>query len=116
MFIALMAASLAAQPAVTDVGHAQLVAGNNDAAITVINRQPDSGDDPARLINLGVAYARIGDAARARAMFRAAHTAPERVELETAAGEWVYSRVLARRGLAMLDSGEFARAETLAVK
>lgn len=116
MFMTLIAASIAAQPVAHDVGYAQLVAGNDGAAITVINRQPDRGDDPARLINLGVAYARMGDADRARAMFRAAHTAPERVELETAAGEWVYSRVLARRGLAMLDSGALARVESLALK
>lgn len=116
MFMTLLAASLAAQPVATDVGYAQLLAGDDNAAITVINRQPESDDDPARLINLGVAYARMGDAARARAMFRVAHTAPERVVLETAAGEWVYSRVLARRGLAMLDSGEFAGVETLALK
>lgn len=116
MFTTLIAAAIAAQPAANDVGYAQLVAGQDNAAITVINRQSETADDPARLINLGVAYARMGDTARARAMFRAAHTAPERVELETAAGEWVYSRVLARRGLAMLDSGALAGADTLALK
>lgn len=116
MFMTLLAAALAAQPGSSDFGYAQLVAGDDGEAITVINRQPETEDDPARLINLGVAYARMGDAARARVMFRAAHTAPERVELETAAGEWVYSRVLARRGLAMLVSGELSRVETLALK
>lgn len=116
MFMTLIAASIAAQAPAGDVGYAQLIAGDEDTAITVIIRQSEASDDPARLINLGVAYARKGDAVRARAMFRAAHNAPERVELETAAGEWVYSRVLARRGLAMLDSGEFAKVATLALK
>ena len=115
MFSVMLAAAFAALPAAGEVGYSELVAGQDDAAITVINREPRS-DDPAKLINLGVAYARMGDADRARAMFRAAHTAPERVDLETAAGEWVYSRVLARRALAMLESGEFTRIEMLALK
>jgi len=115
MIIALLAATLASQPAPCEVGYEQLVAGQSDAAITVISHQPET-DDPARLINLGVAYARMGDTERARAMFRAAHGSDERVDLETATGEWVYSRVLARRALAMLDSGEFGRGEMLARK
>lgn len=115
MFTVMFAAALAAQPAPGEIGYSELVAGRDDAAITVINRQPQT-DDPARLINLGVAYARMGDTARARAMFRAAHNAPERVDLETATGDWVYSRVLTRRALAMLDRGDFSRSEMLARK
>jgi hypothetical protein len=115
MIVALLAATLASQPIANEVALDHLMAGQDDAAITVINRQPET-DDPARLINLGVAYARTGDTARARAMFRAAHNAPERVDLETASGEWVYSRVLARRAIAMLDRGEFTRVETLALR
>ena len=115
MFSVMLAAAVTAMPPADAVGYPELVAGRDDAAITVINTQERS-DDPARLINLGVAYARTGDTARARAMFRAAHTSEERVDLETASGEWVYSRVLARRALAMLDSGEFRRVEALALK
>lgn len=115
MFSVMLAAAIAAPPAAGAVGYPELLAGRDDAAITVISRQEVS-DDPAKLINLGVAYARKGDTVRARAMFRAAHNAEERVDLETAAGEWVYSRVLARRGLAMLDNGDFSRAGALALK
>lgn len=115
MFSVLCAAAIAAQPVAADFGYGELVSGQDDAAITVINRRPAT-DDPARLINLGVAYARTGDVARARAMFRAAHTAADRVELETASGDWVYSRVLARRAMEMLDRGEFARIEAFALK
>ena len=115
MFSFMIAAAIAAQPASAEVGYSQLVAGQDGEAITVINRQRQT-DDPAKLINLGVAYARTGDVEQARAMFRAAHNASERVELETAEGEWVYSRVLARRGLAMLASGQFRRTEALALK
>lgn len=112
MIVILLAASLVSPPA-NEVAYDHLMAGQHDEAITVINRQLET-DDPARLINLGVAYARKGDSARARAMFRAAHNADERVDLETAEGEWVYSRVLARRAIAMLDSGEFNRTGLLA--
>lgn len=115
MISLMFAATIAALPPTADVGYPELVAGRDDAAITVINSQ-SATDDPAKLINLGVAYARMGDLPRARAMFRAAHTAPERVDLETASGEWVYSRVLARRALAMLDSGAFSGNEMLARK
>ena len=115
MFSVMLAAAIAAQPATAEVGYPELVAGQDEAAITVINRQATT-DDPAKLINLGVAYARTGDVVRARAMFRAAHTSSERVDLETASGEWVYSRALARRGLAMLDSGELSRTAVLALK
>lgn len=115
MFDLVLAAAVAASPPATGVGYEELSAGQDDAAITVMNAQQET-DDPAKLINLGVAYARRGDTARARAMFRAAHTTPERVELETASGDWVYSRVLARRALAMLDQGGFSRSGTLARK
>lgn len=115
MIIAMLAATLASQVPAQEVALGELMVGQDDAAITVINGQLES-DDPARLINLGVAYARTGDTARARAMFRAAHNSPERVDLETAAGEWVYSRVLARRAIAMLDNGEFSRTEMFARK
>lgn len=115
MFDLVLAAAVAALPPAADVGYQELASGRDDAAITVITQQQET-DDPAKLINLGVAYARQGDVTRARAMFRAAHTAPERVELETAAGDWVYSRVLARRALAMLDNGAFDRSGMLARK
>lgn len=116
MLTILVAAAIAAQPAGSEVGFADMVAGRNDAAITVIERQAAKSADPAQLINLGVAYARLGDLTRARAMFRAAYAAPEPVDLETASGEWVYSRTLARQALAMLDSGRFAGGGVLARK
>ena len=73
-----------------------------------------SDDDPALLINLAVAHARRGDEERARDLFEAAMAHDERAELETIDGRWVDSRVLARKGLAMLARGEFASTASIA--
>lgn len=104
-----------AAPAAVDVAHDQLVAGRDDAAIARINANGAlDREDPARLINLGVAHARQGDVATARAMFAAAARAGEAVYLETAEGDWVEARRLASRALAMLDRGEFAGSSRMA--
>ena len=63
--------------------------------------------DPALLINLGIAHAPQGRTADARTLFEAAEGSEMRYRLETAQGERVDSRWLARRALAMLDRGEF---------
>lgn len=92
-----------------DVAFEELAAGENQAAIREINENEAlDGDDPARLLNLGVAHAREGDVDTARAMFRAAVFSDDRQMLETADGEWVDSRALARQALARLESGEFS--------
>lgn len=91
-----------------DVAFDELAAQSNAAAIARIesNRQLDEAD-PARLINLGIAYARQGEPAAARTLFERAMRSSERLNLETATGDWVDSRALARRALAALDRGEF---------
>jgi cytochrome c-type biogenesis protein CcmH/NrfG len=61
--------------------------------------------DPATLINLGTAYAQLGDKPRAEQAFRSALTSPTRYQLELADGSWDDSRAVARRGLERLDSG-----------
>ncbi len=91
-----------------DVAFEELSEGNNSAAIKRIEQNKElENDDPARLINLGVAHARQGKDMQARAMFTAAARLQDRYQMETAKGDWVDSRVLARRALAMLDRGEF---------
>ena len=75
-----------------------------------------AADDPARLINHGIALARTGNYEAARADFAAAANARDSVELETADGKWVDSRRLARKALAMLDKGEFARYYALSLR
>ena len=116
MIAFLLAASVVSQLPPVEVGYEHLAAGDDAAAIALIESASAPANEPARLINLGIAYARQGDAARARALFEAAHRAPERVELETSTGTWVDSRVLARQALTMLDSGGFGRVGHLARK
>ncbi|MGI8943861.1 MAG: winged helix-turn-helix domain-containing protein [Qipengyuania sp.] len=52
--------------------------------------------------------ARLGDYEEALALFEAVLDSGERVELETASGQWLDSRALERKAIAMLDRGEFA--------
>lgn len=74
-------------------------------------------NDPALLINLGIALAHSGQEADARASFEAALSSGEIMDLETAGGEMTDSRLLARRAIAMLNRGDFrsaARTEQIA--
>ena len=66
--------------------------------------------------NLGIAYAREGQLDHARALFEQAARSEDRVRLETATGEWVDSRWLAIRAIALLDAGEFGGSERLAAR
>jgi len=109
LFASLIAAQAPVQAVAIEVAYDELAAGDAIAAIERIEgSDARDGDHPARLINLGIAYARVGRDAEARAMFQAAERSEERYRLETATGDWVDSRDLARRALAMLDKGEFA--------
>jgi uncharacterized protein YfaS (alpha-2-macroglobulin family) len=114
--IAMLLAAATAQLPPVEAGYAHLSAGRDVAAIALLETRRETAEEPAALINLGIAYARQGDIARARALFKAAERAPDRVELETATGQWVDSRVLARQALAMLDGGMLVRASQLARK
>ena len=121
-----LAATLAAAPlampaaALADPGYADattddglaaepLARGEQVEAIAILERQlADDPNDPALLINLGIAQAQRGNDAAARNRFEAAMTSPEAIDLETANGSLIGSRQLARLALAMLDRGEFA--------
>lgn len=59
--------------------------------------------DPARLINLGTAHARLGDYPKASAAFRRAMYSDMRYDLELADGSVVDSREAARLALAKLN-------------
>ena len=89
-----------------DVAYEQLSSGRVAEAAasleTSLRRDPR---DPATLINLGAAYARLGEGARAEQAFRAAMSSGTRYELELADGTWDDSRAVARRALATLDRG-----------
>ncbi|MCR2833088.1 hypothetical protein [Parerythrobacter lacustris] len=101
----------------SDVAFDELAAEQNRAAIEKLEAAPASGaQDPAKLINLGIAYAREGQLDHARALFEQAARSEDRVRLETATGEWVDSRWLAIRAIALLDAGEFGGSERLAAR
>lgn len=109
MVLAMLAASMApsaaiaehlSEPAKVDVAYEELRAG--DAAAAVRHLEATDGDDPARLINLGSAYARQGRIAEAEGMYRAAIASEQRYRLELADGTWADSREAARLALARL--------------
>lgn len=104
-----VALMLAQGGAALDVASEELIAERNEVAIERIeaNDRLDR-DDPARLINLGIAHAREGRVQEARQMFRKVAGSDAAMRLELTGGEWVDSRDLARRALRMLDRGEFA--------
>ncbi len=111
--IALLVALSAQGPAhaveQVDVAYEQMSSGENQAAIALLETSPElENNDPSRLINLGVAYAREGNIDEAKALFRAALYSEDRQLVETASGEWVDSRVLARRALASLEQRQAA--------
>ena len=89
-----------------EIGYEELIADENAEALAIIERGDVlAHDDPARLINHGVALARTGQLAAAREKFSAVALHRERLELETNSGGWVDSRNLAERALAMIDAG-----------
>lgn len=96
----------------SEVAYASLRVGDDQRAISEIESSPQlEENDPASLINLGVAHARAGNELRAREYFEAAAASPVRYNLETANGQWVDSRRLAMKALRKLDRGEFRPTE-----
>lgn len=80
-----------------DVAYKELAAGQNDAALDVIQAELTTRPgDPALLINLGSAYLRLGRLAEAQTAFDAAEASDTRYDLELADGRWVDSRRAAR--------------------
>ena len=103
-------ASLTSEP----VGYEPLVEGRDSAAIEELEANTElDAEDPVRLINLGVAYARQGREEEARAMFEAAMHSADREVLETADGEWKDSRHLARLAIQMLDGNELTSSQVI---
>ena len=73
------------------------------AARRLATPRPDEANDPARLINLGNAYAGLGRMRDAQRAYRSARFAPE-VTLALANGEEDSSRDIARRALGRLEA------------
>ena len=105
----------AAQPAITvesspdrfDVGYRELVAQRPAEAIERIaaNRSLEA-DDPAALINLGTANARLSNPDAALDHYRSAIASRQRYDLELADGRWMDTRAAARLAITMLAKGE----------
>lgn len=90
-----------------DVAYTELARGDAVGAIERIRANRDiAADDPAALINLGAAHARMGKWRKAEKAFRAAIASPERYELELADGSWMDSRRAARMAIGNLQQGE----------
>ncbi len=90
---ALVVQAPATNETVVEVAYPEMRAGHSIAAIDKIEHaDAREADHPARLINLGIAFARLGQADKARAIFEEAATHADRYRLETATGEWVDSR------------------------
>ncbi|MXP25006.1 tetratricopeptide repeat protein [Altererythrobacter indicus] len=90
-------------PEQMNVAFEQLAAGDSAEAIEELRRS-EYANDPARLINLGTAYAQSGDYKKAAKFFRAALASGTQYRLELADGSWMDSRQAARLALANLNS------------
>lgn len=90
-----------------DIGYAELSEGRNSEAIARIQASlAGNPRDPAALINLAAAYARLGRTAEARTALDAAAASPERFDLQLADGNWLDSRQAARLARTMLQDGQ----------
>lgn len=90
-----------------EVGYHELAEGRPQDAIARIRANSRAeASDPAALINLGAAFARLGQADKAEASYRAAIASDNRYDLELADGSWMDSRRAARLALRRLDSGQ----------
>ena len=85
----------------------QMTAGMDLQPIAMVDAQ----DDPAELLNLGVELARAGETEAARRAFEKVRSMRVDYTLETTDGRFVYPADLARKGLEMLENGEFANGQ-----
>ncbi|MEH6662158.1 MAG: tetratricopeptide repeat protein [Parasphingorhabdus sp.] len=108
----LMSATTATAQTSGEIGYAQgalgydaLVAGNNELALRQLEAsEKDHAEDPARLINLGQTYARLGRPDVAARMFTAAIESNRNFDLVLANGQVINSRDAAE--LALRDLGQ----------
>jgi lipopolysaccharide biosynthesis regulator YciM len=87
------------------IGYDALIAGDNDRAISeILASNRISRRDPAKMINLGQAYARTGRTAEAADLFTAAMESREEMDLVLADGRVISVKDAARRALANLKT------------
>ena len=80
-----------------DVAYQELSEGRPGDALTKLDSSSAvRQDDPSALINLGTAYARVGQPDKARDLYRTAIASRVRYDLQLADGTWLDSRRAAR--------------------
>lgn len=112
----LMGSAAVAQPS-GEIGYAQgalgydaLVSGNNELALQQLQASEEAhATDPARLINLGQTYARLGRTGDAAQMFTAAMQSNRNFDLVLANGKVINSREAAELALQNLNHQIAAR-------
>ena len=118
LFVGTMGTAVHAAPSMTgeisypkeSIGYEALMRGDNERAVYQImaNEQVSSGD-PAKLLNLGLAYARMGHTDEAAKMFKAVLESRDSVDLVLADGSVMNSKVAARKAYASLQRRVAAR-------
>jgi tetratricopeptide (TPR) repeat protein len=87
------------------IGYEALMRGDNERAVAqILASEQVSKHDPAKLLNLGRAYARMGQTEQAAGYFKAAMQARESVDLVLADGRVMNSKVAARKSFANLQT------------
>ncbi|WP_338242894.1 tetratricopeptide repeat protein [Aurantiacibacter hainanensis] len=87
-----------------DVEYETIVSGDAREAIAQLElARAENPGDPALLINLGAAYAAIGEYRLAEQAYRDAIASDDRYELELANGDWIDSRRAAQLALLSLE-------------
>ena len=80
-----------------DVAYQELTEGRSAEALAKLDSSRAVNDgDPSALINLGTAYARLGQGDKARDLYRTAIVSRVRYDLQLADGSWLDSRRAAR--------------------
>jgi tetratricopeptide (TPR) repeat protein len=92
------------------IGYEALMRGDNErAAFQIMANEQVSSGDPAKLLNLGRAYARMGRTDEAAKMFKAVLESRDSVDLVLADGSVMNSKVAARKAYASLQRRVAAR-------
>ena len=92
------------------IGYEALMQGDNERAIAqILANEQVSRHDPAKLLNLGRAYARMGRTEQAAQIFEAALKSRDSVDLVLADGRVMNSKEAARLAMAYLQMRVAAR-------
>jgi Flp pilus assembly protein TadD len=89
------------------LGYEALMSNDNGRALKqLVQDRTVKANDPAKLLNLGRAYARLGDKAKAEEAFTAALYCKDEMTLVLSNGKEINSRAAARMALRRLKAGK----------